>query len=191
MTFVVNEFIESLDGVFPLPSTNREAHYAHISGIFKPRHATLRTGPPRMPSVTSQLCYAPDTPATTQPETLIMGDSEPPQKKPAVPSWQLQSNDENVEEATASTSETPNRETVIEQAKKFLEEDEVKDASTDKKVSFLASKGLSSEEIQSLLGVSRNTEATASQPSVSSSEVSLLHYPIALYPNVIRHQTLQ
>ena len=56
---------------------------------------------------------------------------------------------------------------LVENAKKFLEEDEVKDATTDKKISFLESKGLNSEEIEQLLGVSRNVEASSTGAKVS------------------------
>lgn len=85
-----------------------------------------------------------------------------------MPSWQLQSKPVESKEAKLSPLESLSRETVIEQAKKFLEEDEVRNASTDKKITFLESKGLRSEEIQGLLGVTRNPEATGSPSQVSS-----------------------
>jgi hypothetical protein len=94
-----------------------------------------------------------------------MSDSDSGQKKPGVPSWQLQLKDTSAKEAEKVAPEPPNRETVIEQAKKFLEEDEVKNESTDKKIAFLESKGLQNEEIQDLLGITRNPEATAPAPS--------------------------
>jgi len=97
-----------------------------------------------------------------------MSDSDSGEKKAGVPSWQT-ATPKKEEEKPATGPES--REKVLEQAKKFLEEDEVKDATTDKKVAFLESKGLQGEEIQSLLGVSRNEEASksTSTSSVSSS----------------------
>jgi hypothetical protein len=101
-----------------------------------------------------------------------MGDSDP-KTKPGVPSWQLKPKEttptEGDAESSGSQSERPSRETVVGQAKKFLEEDEVCDASTDKKIAFLEGKGLTGAEIQELLGVTRNTEASATATSVCSS----------------------
>ena len=90
-----------------------------------------------------------------------MSDSDHGEKKAAVPSWQLKTEDESAKEEERPAPESPTRETIIEQAKKFLEEDEVRNASTDKKVSFLESKGLRVEEIQDLLGVTKNPEASS------------------------------
>lgn len=86
-------------------------------------------------------------------------------KKAQVPSWQLKekaepADRENKPEPTPKHEET-DRETIISQARKFLDEDEVRNSSTDKKIAFLESKGLRSEEIEALLGVARNTEATS------------------------------
>jgi hypothetical protein len=98
-----------------------------------------------------------------------MGDSDAA-KKPGVPSWQLTVKNEPTEsgEREDPTADEPSREVVIKQAQKFLDEDEVRSASTDKKIAFLESKGLRSDEIQDLLGVARNTEAS------SAAEVSQL-----------------
>jgi Pex14 N-terminal domain len=90
-----------------------------------------------------------------------MSDSNQREKKPGVPSWQLKTKDGAAKEEEKSAPEPRSRETVIEQAKKFLEEDEVRNASTDKKIAFLESKGLRSEEIHDLLGVTRNPEASS------------------------------
>lgn len=95
-----------------------------------------------------------------------MSDSNNEVKKPGVPSWQLKDKEEQSNEPL-ETVEAPSRAAILEQARKFLEEDEVKDASTDKKIAFLESKGLEGDDIQELLGVSRNDEAT----NTSTSEV--------------------
>ncbi|KAG4427273.1 hypothetical protein IFR05_017245, partial [Cadophora sp. M221] len=89
-----------------------------------------------------------------------MSDSDP-EKKAGIPSWQTKAASESAKpEESLPAQEEQSRETVIAQARKFLEEDEVRDASTDKKIAFLESKGLQNEEIQQLLGITRNTEAS-------------------------------
>lgn len=55
------------------------------------------------------------------------------------------------------------RATLLEQAKKFLEGDEIREATTERKILFLESKGLTEEEIQELLGVNKNDVITPSQ----------------------------
>ncbi|CAG8971728.1 hypothetical protein HYALB_00007208 [Hymenoscyphus albidus] len=92
-----------------------------------------------------------------------MSDSDAGEKKADGPSWQqdpaqkpLQEDDKPAEEPK------PNRETILASARKFLQEEEVKDASTDKKIAFLESKGLGSEDIQELLSVSKDSEASSS-----------------------------
>lgn len=74
--------------------------------------------------------------------------------KSALPSWQVQSVPDSPPKDSgadaASPAEPPSTLTVLEQAKKFLEEDEVKNASVEKKVAFLKTKGLTEEEITEL-----------------------------------------
>jgi hypothetical protein len=98
------------------------------------------------------------------PNLYAMGDSDPSQKKPTVPSWQAELKNATPTEGD-SEPKSPSRETLIEQAKKFLEEEEVRNASTDKKISFLESKGLRNEEIQSLIGVTRHADSSTPAPS--------------------------
>ena len=97
-----------------------------------------------------------------------MSDRDP--KKASIPAWQQQHHDQTT--PTQTTSSSPNSDTtttprpdLVEQASKFLQDDSIRDAPTDQKVSFLESKGLRNEEIQSLLGVSRNAEASSDTPS--------------------------
>ncbi|KAM3084353.1 hypothetical protein ACMFMG_001541 [Clarireedia jacksonii] len=99
-----------------------------------------------------------------------MGDSEDKKPSTGIPDWQRKSKDNDVATPPPATQESPSQLSVIEQARQFLEEDEVKDASTDKKIAFLESKGLQKEHIQELLGVTRNEEATGS--AVTSGTVS-------------------
>jgi len=104
-----------------------------------------------------------------------MSDSDGGEKKAGVPSWQLKTKDESAKEEQKPAPESPSRATIIEQAKKFLEEDEVRNASTDKKISFLESKGLRSEEIQALLGITKNTEASSEVLHLSLPDITLLN----------------
>ncbi|KAF5869306.1 putative peroxin 14 17 protein [Botrytis fragariae] len=89
-----------------------------------------------------------------------MSDSDSETKHPGVPAWQLKGDEEQSSESQATAIEPLSRTAILEQARKFLEEDDVKNASTDKKIAFLESKGLEGDDIQELLGVSRNDEAT-------------------------------
>lgn len=102
-----------------------------------------------------------------------MSDSDAGEKKAGVPSWQLDPAQKPLQRDDKPAEEPkPNRETVLARARKFLEEDEVKDASTDKKIAFLESKGLESEDIQELLGVSRNLEASSTTTPVAEAVIS-------------------
>lgn len=89
-----------------------------------------------------------------------MSDSDRGEKKGGIPSWQTATPEDQAKTNDKPAPEPESRENVLEQAKRFLEEDDVKDASTDKKNSFLESKGLQNDEIQQLLGISRNSEAS-------------------------------
>ncbi|KAH8687373.1 peroxisomal membrane anchor protein conserved region-domain-containing protein [Tricladium varicosporioides] len=97
-----------------------------------------------------------------------MSDSDD-EKKAGVPSWQLNKDESDSENTKESPIEPESRATILEQAKKFLEEDEVKNASTDKKIAFLETKGLREGEIQELLAVTRNSEASSSTSTESVS----------------------
>ncbi|TGO49304.1 hypothetical protein BCON_0214g00200 [Botryotinia convoluta] len=109
-----------------------------------------------------------------------MSDSDSETKHPGVPAWQLKGDEEQSSESQATTIEPPSRTATLEQARKFLEEDDVKNASTDKKIAFLESKGLVGDDIQELLGVSRNDEATKTSISeVKSSEPRAQPQPLS------------
>ncbi|RLL98574.1 hypothetical protein CFD26_107742 [Aspergillus turcosus] len=90
-----------------------------------------------------------------------MSDIKP--KSPSIPQWQqpaAASTDANNSASTPSpnSDETPRS----EQARKFLQDDSIRDAPIDRKITFLESKGLRSEEIDSLLGISRDTDESSS-----------------------------
>lgn len=86
-----------------------------------------------------------------------MVDSKDTKDSPVATSWQSSSK-QTPAEADPTSSD---KEVTIEQAKRFLQDDEVKNATTDKKIAFLESKGLQSDDIQQVLGVTRNAEASS------------------------------
>ncbi|KAJ5540991.1 hypothetical protein N7494_006067 [Penicillium frequentans] len=100
-----------------------------------------------------------------------MSDSTKP---PSIPAWQRQAASPADQSPSQSPSPSPSsddapaptsREDLINQASRFLEDESIRDSSTDRKVAFLESKGLNPDEIQQLLGVTRNQEATSSNAS--------------------------
>jgi hypothetical protein len=104
--------------------------------------------------------------------------------KALIPDWQRAtpsppSNEPSSEQKLSPSDDSPaSRSALIEQASRFLEEESIRDAPIDRKISFLESKGLQNDEIQKLLGVSRNpevsskTEATPSETPKGASEPS-------------------
>jgi Pex14 N-terminal domain len=94
-----------------------------------------------------------------------MSDSEPPRKDAkSAPQWQQQS-----PPGPAAASSSASRTELLEQASRFLEDDGIRDAPTSRKVAFLESKGLANDEIQKLLGVSRNNHSNTREQVASSS----------------------
>lgn len=107
-----------------------------------------------------------------------MSDSTKP---PSIPSWQRQSGAAPVDESSHSPASSPSaddapssRSELVEQAARFLEDEAIRGSPTDRKISFLESKGLNTEEIDQLLGVSRNDEAS-SEPSATSEQSQQEH----------------
>ncbi|KAL3421910.1 peroxin 14/17 [Phlyctema vagabunda] len=80
----------------------------------------------------------------------------------------------NTEQQTVPDSTTPsppediNRAATVEQAKKFLQEDDVRNRSTDEKRAFLKSKGLESHQVQTLLDQTQSQSQLQSQPQPQS-----------------------
>ncbi|CAG8899278.1 unnamed protein product [Penicillium egyptiacum] len=93
--------------------------------------------------------------------------SDDQSKSASIPSWQRpnktaeESPSPTSDDAPATTTST-SRQTLLDQASKFLEDESIHDAPIERKVSFLESKGLSSADIQQVLGISRNVEAGSS-----------------------------
>ncbi|KAL9043312.1 MAG: hypothetical protein Q9214_003495 [Letrouitia sp. 1 TL-2023] len=137
-----------------------------------------------------------------------MGDPRD-EKDKNIPSWQREgspsepnSSEEPFAPSTSSLNKSQpslHRGALIDQATKFLNEDDVKTAPTERKISFLQTKGLTEEEICQLLNLSTddthdpNVEEqpnTSSQPpfqsdpSISSSKDTV---PIITYPEFLLH----
>ncbi|KAI4177401.1 MAG: hypothetical protein LQ343_000381, partial [Gyalolechia ehrenbergii] len=92
-------------------------------------------------------------------------------KKISIPQWQRQSDSELQEDPNydstpqrtpTSTAPRPSRATLLEQASKFLGEDDIKYAPEDRKIAFLENKGLTQEEISTLLD--RPSESADTHP---------------------------
>lgn len=96
-----------------------------------------------------------------------MSDSD---SKRSIPQWQRQHSSSPPASDGKDADNDVDRSTLLEQASKFLQDDSIRDASTDHKITFLESKGLAAPEIDNLLGVSRNPEASAVASSGSAEE---------------------
>ena len=116
---------------------------------------------------------------------VAMSDRTP--KSPAVPLWEQKSGAASDDQSpfsspspSPSCDNTPvpaSRQDLIDQASRFLEDESIRDSSMDCKVSFLESKGLNTEEIQQLLGISRNSEASSSSASTTENQGRIQESP--------------
>ncbi|KAK5043305.1 hypothetical protein LTR13_001076 [Exophiala sideris] len=95
---------------------------------------------------------------------------------PSIPVWQRKP-DENAQQPIIPSGSASNTESttssdlpLLEQARKFLEDESIRDASRERKVAYLETKGLSSEQIEQLLG----TEPQPSSPD-SLSDLKTVH----------------
>lgn len=101
-----------------------------------------------------------------------MADPSGP-KKTAIPQWQQQksskapepSDQQPTDQEIPIPTSAPSRATLLDQASKFLEEDEVKDAPAERKKAFLETKGLTQEEIHRLLNLPTDTANAEGQGS--------------------------
>ncbi|KAJ6072757.1 hypothetical protein N7467_010842 [Penicillium canescens] len=128
--------------------------------------------------------------------------------KSSIPSWQRASSTAGGSPSSAPSSDdapapsTTSREDLLAQASKFLEDESIKDEPTDRKVTFLESKGLSPEDIQQVLGVSLGAEASSSsttaddktqeetQPASSSRPEHIPSAPVTSIPTSTNTNTM-
>ncbi|KAF7131265.1 hypothetical protein CNMCM5793_004370 [Aspergillus hiratsukae] len=101
-----------------------------------------------------------------------MSDIKP--KSPSIPQWQqpaaASTNTDNSTSTPSPNSDEAPRSELIEQARKFLQDDSIRDAPVDRKIAFLESKGLRSEEIDSLLGISRDADESSTSTNSNTAE---------------------
>ncbi|KAI4158588.1 MAG: hypothetical protein LQ342_007286 [Letrouitia transgressa] len=137
-----------------------------------------------------------------------MGDPQDKKSKNIL-SWQREesspqptSSEERFAPSTSSSDETQSslpRAALIDQATKFLDEDDVKTAPTERKIRFLQTKGLTEEEIYQLLNLSaddNHSPDVEEQPNTSSQSPSQPNpptssskdtVPIITYPEFLLH----
>ena len=100
----------------------------------------------------------------------MAGDEDQKPKVPSIPSWQQASTDPSADhtgnDATSSTSKTELD--PIEQARLFLQHDDIKDAPRDRKVEFLEKKGLQADDIQKLLVQDEDTPPDVPQDGLKT-----------------------
>lgn len=83
-------------------------------------------------------------------------------KKASIPQWQQKAAQPAPSpEENAAAPAAPQRAALLDQASKFLQDDSISKESTEHKVAFLKTKGLSDDEIQSVLGASTSTDTPA------------------------------
>ncbi|KAI1923951.1 hypothetical protein LOZ66_004263 [Ophidiomyces ophidiicola] len=101
-------------------------------------------------------------------------------KRPSIPSWQLAAKTESSSEEGETTApkpvSPPDEATLLDQASRFLQDESIRDAPTDKKIAFLESKGLKKEIIQKLLGESV-PEVKQQEPIASVSRLEEVPLP--------------
>lgn len=86
-----------------------------------------------------------------------MGDSDDNNQPPAasIPAWQQEAKASAASETQEEQStQQDDHDQQLQVARRFLDEDEVKSASREKKVQFLKTKGISDGDIEKLLGQS-------------------------------------
>ena len=152
--------------------------------------------------------------------------SDPSESKPKIPSWQrsapsLESNDvsnkerskvqeheirppdassdlvaTDAQESTTGASKDQGN-AILEQARKFLQESSVQSAPRDQKIEFLRSKGVSTENIEKLIGSSKDTTSLPRSlsttptgsiiPQSSQARPSQDIPPVITYPEFLMH----
>ncbi|KIW14050.1 hypothetical protein PV08_06831 [Exophiala spinifera] len=105
-----------------------------------------------------------------------------PRKGPSIPAWQQKSatdaqqpSGSNQETDDSTSSSTSSDLPVVEQARKFLEDDSIRDAPRERKVAFLEQKGLTSDQIEQLLSSDQKGSSLEDSVDPSSSEIKTVH----------------
>lgn len=104
---------------------------------------------------------------------MKMGDKKPPESN-IIPSWQrLESSPiPNVQQQDSRETSSPNppgsRDSLISQASSFLLNEKIRDAPSESKKTFLQTKGLSNDEVDTLLRASESKKSSSAQTEVES-----------------------
>ncbi|EER29110.1 Peroxisomal membrane anchor family protein [Coccidioides posadasii C735 delta SOWgp] len=127
----------------------------------------------------------------------------PDPKTPSIPSWQLAANraaktQEDTPPSSPNESPSADKETLLEQASQFLQDESIRNAPTDQKTAFLESKGLKQDDIKKLLGVSTHPEAAedkkeepAATSPTSEEQFTSSKKPTSESPPISSSSTLQ
>ena len=109
----------------------------------------------------------------------------------SIPEWQcgksIESKDttgSNTTNGTSSdqqTQQSASRTNILKQAAKFLDAEEVRNGSTDRKISFLESKGLTKEEVHQLLGFSDVRATSSNVEETTITNVSFRYWGLRWY----------
>ena len=105
-----------------------------------------------------------------------MSDDSKPRSQ-ARPLWQQKGQDEKDElgeQSSIGSDAGDTRSDLKAQAARFLWEEEVRNASTEKKIEFLKTKGLDHDEIQELLRAAESTDEKPVVPPIASKEEILV-----------------
>ena len=121
-----------------------------------------------------------------------MSDQQKPSAK-AIPEWQREKPSDSATNPGEAHQEGFNepvngnpgsRAALIEQASQFLEDPTTKPATTERKIRFLESKGLTNHEIFEMMGIARKEDALAKPESEDETE-KVVPYILSIY---CRHQ---
>lgn len=113
------------------------------------------------------------TPASRRAQRA-MADDQDNANQSGIPAWQRESS--NATPAPATSSDQSDDKLTV--ARRFLEDEEVRTASREKKVAFLRAKGIEDGDIEILLGKAEEEGSQSSSPStaVSSDQVRFANF---------------
>lgn len=101
-----------------------------------------------------------------------MGQSD--DNKTAVPEWQKAQSTPATESTSSATTQDPPA--TLEQARKFLQDEEVQKYPRDKKIDFLKSKGLSEADIQQLIAEDTDGAQVGLPSNIHSDTTTHYHF---------------
>lgn len=116
-------------------------------------------------------------------------------EQPSQPAEQAQQSTPAIAEAPVPTEddlEEPESIGLLDQAKRFLDDSTIRDAPREKKVAFLESKGVSAEDIETLLGAELPETHSSELEAVGERAWSTVSYRFTcLVPSIYDNRTIQ